>query len=319
MKTCLIWGNDGLDLDLTYNLVSFYKDLGFNVFFSWTLHKADLLIVTRAMDRGTDVSSFNFRLVHIYDYTGWDYDSFLLNTDPHKTFIFCTSEEKKARLAEKNNFPGDHIFVAFPPVDTAQWSKKLKKLKYEFVHIGNHKPIIGSDKFKEKFDEAIVHFRPHLWGSGWRIKDKSYRGKAGLFRVSSIYSGSRFAFGLMFPFQRDVTFSGRFWHAPLNGCILLSEPGVYAGKMPGVIETDYSIEDIVRKTSGNFDRKEVQEKAQEYWKKQNSNTMGHVKPTLLMITDDYFILNKFLLYIRFRAFNILIKLYQKCKGLLSNC
>jgi hypothetical protein len=316
MKTCLIWGDDSLDLDITYNLVSFYEDLGFKVFFSWSLHKADILVVTRAMDRRNNISSFNFRLVHVYDYTGWDYDSFLLNTDPHKTFIFCTSEEKKARLAEKNNFPVDHIFLAFPPVDTTQWSKKLKKLKYEFVHIGNHKPIIGSDKFKEKFDIAVDHFRAHLWGTGWRIKNKFYRGKAGLFRVSSIYSGSQFAFGLMYPFQREVTFSGRFWHAPLNGCILLSEPGMYAGKMPGVIETDYSIEDIVRKTAGNFNRKEMQEEAVVYWENQNSITRGYAEPTLLMIKDNNFSLSKFFIYIRFRSFNILIKLYQKTRGVV---
>jgi hypothetical protein len=251
--------------------------------------------------------------VHIYDYAGWDYDSFLLNTDYNKTFIFCTSEKRKSRLTEKNNFPGDHIFVAFPPVDTALWSSRLKEVKYKFVHVGNFNPITGSDDIKVRFDNAIRYFKVGIWGSGWGAKNELHHGKAALFRVSSIYAKSEFALGLMYPFQREVTFSGRFWHAPLNGCYLLSEPGLYSGKIPGIIETDYSIEDISRKTAGSFNRKEMQVEALAYWENQNSITIGYIKPTLMMMENNFSLI-KSVIYLQFRSSDILIKLYQKTKG-----
>lgn len=313
MKTCLIYGHDGLDLDVTYNLTSFYKGLGFNVFFSRKLHNADLLVVLRALDLEIDISAFHYSLVHIYDYTGWDYDAFIRTIDHRITFIFCTSETKKTRISEKLNFPQNQIFIALPPVDITLWSKKLKDVKYNLVHIGNSKEFTDTDIIKVQFNEAIGYFKPHVWGSGWRVSNELYHGKAGLFQVSSIYSKSKFALGLMYPFQREVTFSGRFWHAPLNGCFLLSEPGLFTQKIPGIIETDYSINDIKNKTEGNFDRKTLQKESQEFWKKEYSITLGCVTSTLGYIRHNHFYARNFFPFLYLRGFNILIKCYQKAR------
>lgn len=313
MKTCLIYGHDGLDLDVTYNLTSFYKGLGFKVFFSRKLYKADLLVVLRALDLEIDISAFHYSLVHVYDYTGWDYDAFVRTIDHSITFIFCTSEIKKARLTEKLNFPQDQIFIALPPVDVTLWSKKLKDVKYNLIHIGNFKEITEIDNINVQFNKAIGHFKIHVWGSGWMVNNDLYHGKAGLFQVSSIYSKSEFAFGLMYPFQREVTFSGRFWHAPLNGCFLLSEPGLYTQKMPGIIETDYSINDVTKKIEGNFDRKTLQKESQEFWEKQYRITLGYVTPTLSFIKNNNFYAGNYLTFLYLRGLNILIKCYQKSR------
>ena len=162
-----------------------------------------------------------------------------------------------------------------------------------------------------RFNEAIGHFKPHIWGSGWMVNNELYHGKAGLFQVSSIYSKSEFAFGLMYPFQREVTISGRFWHAPLNGCSLLSEPGLYTQKIPGIIETDYSINDITKKIERNSDRKTLQKESQEFWEKQYRITLGYVTSTLSILRNNHFTVIDFFIFLYLRGFNILIKCYQK--------
>ena len=86
---------------------------------------------------------------------------------------------------------------------------------------------------------------------------------------SNIYSKSKYALGLMYPFQRDITFSGRFWHAPLNGCYLFSEPGLYTKEVPGVIETDYSTENILAMSSNLNDFEGLQKKAIYFWEEKN--------------------------------------------------
>lgn len=310
MKTCLIYGHNGLDLDVTLNIRSFYKKLGFKVIFSDNLYPADLLVVLRAVDKEIDVTNYNFSLIHVYDYGGWDYDAFVRTIDQQITYIFCTSEAKKTRLTEVLKFPKEQVFIALPPVDISLWSKKLKPLEYDSVHIGNFKPITADDIYKTRFDEAISYFKPHIWGLGWLLSQNHYHGKAGVFHVSSIYAKSKFAFGLMYPFQRDVTFSGRFWQAPLNGCYILSEPGLYTQKIPGVIETDYSISDIIEKMSLILDREALQKESQDFWIKQNSLTSVYVIQTLVSIKNVFDLKKAFIFYVNF-IHNYLTVIYQK--------
>lgn len=311
MKTCLIYGHNGLDLDVTLNLCSFYKRLGFKVFFTEKLYEADLLVVLRAVDAEIDITPFHFSLVHVYDYGGWDYDAFVNTINHAITYIFCTSEVKRERLIQHLHFPKEQVFVALPPVDVELWSKSLEEVQYEMVHIGNFKPIGNDDPIKQLFNEAIIHFKTNVWGMGWTIDKKFYHGKTGLFSVSSIYAKSKFAFGLMYPFQRDVTFSGRFWQAPLNGCSVFSEVGLYSSKMPGVIETDYSIEGLDRKIKNKVDRIALQKKATEFWTKEYEKTLALVVPTFMIMKDKGFNLNNFCVYSRISVINTLRVYYQK--------
>jgi hypothetical protein len=311
MKTCLIYGHNGLDLDVAFNIRSFYKQLGFCVFFSDKLYDADLLIVLRAMDTEIDIAPFNFSIVHVYDYVGWDYDAFVRTIDHKISYIFCTSEIKRTRLIDLLHFPKEQVFVALPPVDIKLWSKKIEEVKYNIVHIGNFKPITEKDTIKELFNETISHFKTHVWGLGWQLDKDLYHGRTGIFSVSNIYANSKFALGLMYPFQRDVTFSGRFWHAPLNGCSVFSESGLYSIKIPGVIETDYSLEDIDKKIAKNIDRIALQNEAKNFWLKQNNATLALIVPTLKSIKRNEFNLKNALIFSYFSVNNILKEYYQK--------
>jgi hypothetical protein len=312
MKTCLIFGRDGLDLDVTLNLRSFYKSIGFRVFFSEKkLYDSDLLVLIRADNNQIDLSNFHYSLIHVYDYVGWDYDAFIKNIDYSKTFIFCTSKEKRERLIHLLQFPKEQVFIALPPVEVKLWTEKIEEVKYEIVHIGNFKPITNEDQFKKLFNEVISHFKTNVWGVGWKINKDLYHGKTSLFSVSSIYSKSKFALGLMYPFQRNVTFSGRFWQAPLNGCFVFSEPGLYTQNIPGVIETDYSIKNIETEIISNVDRIALQKEATIFWIKKYEETKTIVLSTLENFNLQRFSLNKFLVYAYISMKNYMRIYYQK--------
>jgi hypothetical protein len=311
MKTCLIYGHNGLDLDVTLNLRSFYRQLGYKVFFSEKLCDADLLVVLRAVDKPINIRPFSFLQVHVFDYGGWDYDAFVNSINHKITYIFCTSDLKRKRLIDVLNFPQSQVFIALPPVDIKLWSKEIKKVKYEIVHIGNYKPITENDSIKVRFNEILNCFKINVWGLGWQLVKSSYHGKVGLFNVSNIYASSKFALGLMYPFQRESTFSGRFWHGPLNGCSVFSEMGLYTSKIPGVIETDYTIEDFEKKFTIDIDRVNLQNEAVKFWNIKNEETLFLVKQTLGILKFNGFTIRKLVNYAFIFSINLLREYYQK--------
>jgi hypothetical protein len=311
MKTCLIYGHNGLDLDVTLNLRSLYRQLGFKVFFSDKLLDADLLVVVRAVDKPININVFSFLQVHVFDYGGWDYDSFVNSINHKITYIFCTSELKRIRLINLLNFPESQVYIALPPVDTNIWSKKIKEVQYEIVHIGNYKPINEVDSIKVRFNEILSYFKINVWGLGWQLDTNLYHSKVGLFDVSNIYSSSKYALGLMYPFQRDVTFSGRFWHAPLNGCCVFSEKGLYTSKIPGVIETDYTIEDFEHKSSIKIDRFALQEESIKFWATKNRQTISLISEILDQVSFNSLGTKKYLIYFFYFLHNTFREFYQK--------
>jgi hypothetical protein len=314
MKTCLIYGHDGgLDLCVTFNMVSFYRKLGFKVFFSAKLYEANILVVLRTVDKPIDLSTYHYQLIHVFDYLGCDYDSFVTSINHQITYIFCTSENKRQHIIKDCNFPGSHIFVALPPVETSLWISKKRKIKYDCVHVGNYKPVTIADPVKEKFLNAVSELKAHVWGLNWtnKVHASLYHGKAGLFKVVDIYAKSKFALGLMYPFQREVTYSSRFWLAPLNGCSLFSEPGLYTREIPGIIETDYSLSDIESKAAINYDRKLLMNEAKSYWEEQYDLTLSYVKPPLSLLEDKKTGIKEHVICIFLSFNNWLRKIYQK--------
>jgi hypothetical protein len=105
---------------------------------------------------------------------------------------------------------------------------------YDYVHIGHRKPNPGGDPILLQMDAIAGGGRCHFWGKGWPASGLTVHGPASLHESQQIYRRSNFALGVMYPFQRGRTISGRMWQAPLNGCMLISEavpPGV---PLPGV-------------------------------------------------------------------------------------
>ena len=310
MKTCLIFGLNCLDFDVVLNVEAFYKHLGFKVFFSNKLYEADLLVVVRA-STPIDLSPYHFQLIHVFDYEGGEIDAFVSSTDYQKTYICTSSETHRQRIIHKTGFPANQIFKAFPPVETKIWMEKNKKISYDLVHIGHFK--LNEDTIRTKLVEIIQTLNVDVWGERWEhiAPKKYYHGKLGLFNVSKIYAKSKYALGLMLPHQRNETYSGRFWHAPLNGCYILSEPGLYTKEIPGIIETDHSLSDVSLKISKNTDREALKKEAEQYWKIQSNITLSCLQPSFVLINKKENMIKKLILYYKISRVNMLKKIYQR--------
>lgn len=299
----VIYGPDGIDRDIAYNLIKFYGRLGIRVRFSVVLEDADLLIMTRADNAAINLSPYNYKLIHVYDYLGREYDEFIKGVDWTKTYIYTTSEKRRERVIHELGFPVNQIYVILLPVEVSIWTQQLKEIKYKNVHIGHFKPITELDPLKELFYDALKAMQVDVWGNRWEsiLNPELYHGGAELNDVSFIYAQSEFAFGFMYPFQRDCTYSGRFWHAPLNGCAVFSEKGFYTDKIPGIIETDYTVENIRKKMlTYKKSRESVRKEAKEFWKAQNRIAMSYIKPTLKLLGNPKFDLKDYLRTIKLR-------------------
>lgn len=265
--SCRIWGVDGFDLDVVHNLVAFYRrELGLHPVLSAAASPADLLVVQRPPSHPVDLRGFG--AVHVWDYVGQPIDALVADSPgAERMTVFCASEARARELTPAAARSGAQILPLVAPVPVDLWRSPRRTVRYGTVHIGNHKPYYrgGGDEYAARFFAALERARADVWGADWGDHRLHTHGSLGLFRVSGVYAASSVAYGMMYPFQRSISFSGRFWHAPLNGCVLLSEPSLYAGEWPGVLSTDYTEDDITRAVASAPAANEVRDAAATFW------------------------------------------------------
>ncbi|MEM6338707.1 MAG: hypothetical protein AAF673_02120 [Pseudomonadota bacterium] len=280
---CLICSEDGFDMCVIHNLKKMYSKLGFSVIISKKPSECNLLVVARGSDLHIDESFSRKIPIHIYNYVGNDISNIINKVSNNPYHVLAPSLD----LLKYNHVEGNRGTILFPPVYPEDWVNEkainMKYIKYDLVHIGNKKIADGAceDKYTKALDNLVNQGIVYVWGRGWQKKDlgNKYCGSTSVFNVKNIYSRTKFALGLMYPFQRKLgTFSGRFWQAPLNGAILLSEPNRYIGIIPGIIESDLvNIETIISK---KFSRKEISQTSITYWNKKTLETEYKVKELL---------------------------------------
>lgn len=265
-----MYGHDGFDVDVLRNLQSLYSGLNFRIAISNTLVPAGLLVIQRPPSTALDLAQY--AAVHLYDYVANDLTPLLRSCSSHPgLLIFASSLERRGQLVEKFPELSEKIHISAPPVDTRLWisSKVRDEPKYEIVHIGNHKPYYsdGVDVYASQFLRMLQNGGVHVWGAGWDglIEADFWHGRSSIGRVSDIYASSRIALGMMYPHQRGVSLSGRFWHAPLNGCQLISEPSIFAGAVPGVVRNDYAQNSAEGFFPGTVNRYQLANEAAAYW------------------------------------------------------
>lgn len=265
-----MYGHDGFDVDVLRNLQSLYSGLNFKIAISKDLIPADLLVIQRAPCAALDLRQYE--AVHLYDYVANDLTELLQSCKEHPALlIFASSTARRGQILEKFPELTDKIHVSAPPVDTHLWvsSNLYRATKYEVVHIGNHKPYYsgGADVYATRFLSLLQNTGVHVWGVGWDsvLKAEYWHGRSSIGKVSNLYGSSRIALGMMYPHQRGVSLSGRFWHAPLNGCQLISEPSIFSGKIPGVISSDYAQNPAAVLLQNPVDRLKLANDAAAFW------------------------------------------------------
>jgi len=303
-KVACIYSHDGFDLDVLLNQKDLLKQFKFSSIISDRIIKCDLLIVLRA-DLKTfpleELTSETVSQVLFIDYSGQDI---------HKVF-FQSLHPNKYLITSKQDLVGENIFFGFPYVSLERWidnsQKSISEEQLNFVHIGNYKSNSKNDSLIEHFNNVILQTGAIVFGFGWEkiIPVKNYMGAIKVEDVSKIYSKSKFALGIKHPFQRGNAISGRYWHATLNGCFLLTEDSYLQDLIPGIKSISYDENfDLNFLLGQSHDKEIIKNQAFEFW--QNSNKLQYeivnrdiqeIKKNFFTVIDYLYLLAKAKLYL----------------------
>lgn len=278
--SCLILGYDGFDLDVVHNLRSFYSLLGFKVTISRRPIAADILVIHRPPNIPLNLGGYHS--VHVFDYVGTPVFNLLPSLPATgRTVWYASTEARAEELATVIVDQPIRIEVLPPPVDVALWSESPTEVEYKYVHIGNAKATYknGSDAIAASFVRILREKDVHVWGNGWEgiIPRSRLHGVARLRDVSRLYARTEYALGMMYPSQRSRTFSGRFWQAPLNGALLLSESAMWVGRSPGVQPIDYAGGWVPRDDRTVGMRTNMRDMARDWWYEQFQSALRRVQ------------------------------------------
>ena len=280
---CVICGNDGFDKCVLFNLTKLYEKLGFSVIISKDPLDCHLLVIAR----GSDVKipgNFSPKIpIHVYNYVGNSLSNILRKISDNPYYVISPSQD----LLDYNSVEFSKGVVAFPPVYSDFWISHLTNQDinqmYEVAHIGNNKSDYGAsqDKYSILLSNAVCQGHIDIWGKGWETEklNSKYHGTVEVYNVKHIYAKTDIALGIMYPFQRELgTFSSRFWQAPLNGALLLSEPNRYVGIIPGILEGDPT--DLDPHIRQKKSRQELIKESTVYWNNISVVAENHVKKIL---------------------------------------
>lgn len=263
---CVIVGLDGFDPDVLANLVVFYGACGFDTRISAQPTNGDLLVIQRGKYRNQHFET-RAQACHIYDYAG------LGTSDLHLAFPHvakCIVIAPGFRVSGVAGVP-PNVVRSFHPVIPELWrfeNQPKRKRPYDFVHVGHRKAEPAGDAWFKRLDEAARSGSCHFWGGGWHDvvpgNSRMIHGRISLHGSQRIYRQALRALGVMYPFQRELTISGRMWQAPLNGCVLFSEAMIPDRTLPGVeLCRDYL--ELLGKPPTLPNSAGLVEEASEYW------------------------------------------------------
>ena len=242
---CRIVSSDYLDKDVYLNIRAFYRAAGYRLIpptasVNDASHdQADLLVVLRG-DNGCDLKDFHGP-IHVYDYVkeyavNWE---LRYPSAAHVTVValgsstFHPGEDSQSASDDSSRVSRVDAYL---PVIPALWMRPWSGKRQQPVHISNFKRM-GDDAYQLALLALIRAGVVRAFGANWqlagvRAHPLSYR------QANQLLAASAWCFGLMWPYQRGRTLSGRMWQAPLNGCFVLSETGTDILGCPGVIECE---------------------------------------------------------------------------------
>jgi hypothetical protein len=257
---CNVLSFDYLDFDVYLNIQAFYRLAGYKVVRHADLSSSDLVVILRGQP--TSIYSEYTGAIHVYDYVkefSIDYSSYF----PLASLIYSISIDSYP----SNLDSGSRRLVrvsGFLPVIPEIWARPdLRKSISKPLHIGNFKPI-PEDSYQKQLIYLSRLDEIKVFGSKWDkvgISTRSLSYKS----ANRLLAKAQHCFGLMYPYQRGRSLSGRMWQAPINGCYVISEPGTNIFNCPGVIEAhDYV--DILHRLPG--DSSSVSAESVIFWTKQ---------------------------------------------------
>lgn len=258
---CSLIAYDFLDIDVYWNIYFFYISAGYIIEESGR-SGIDLFVVLRG-DPGANHRHKNFSgTVHIYDYVK-EIDIDWRNRFPAAEEIIVIS------LSPPQTNRGIKFVQGYIPIFPSLWQvMPFRKRPQRPLHISNFKSMPEDSYQRELIDLARFELI-QVYGLRWSQVDINTHPLS--YWKSNLLLASAFScYGLMYPYQRGKTLSGRMWQAPLNGCFVISEIGTNPFRCPGVIEVESFNPDSLLKVRSIADCWHLQKAATLYW---NEKTM----------------------------------------------
>lgn len=255
-KRCNILSYDYLDLDVYWNVKLFYLSAGFDVEFNAHTADHDILVLLRG-DPNDRLLAYRGS-VHIYDYVKE------LTID-WRSRLPLAREIRLVSLSRPADAEGVRFVPGYLPIIPELWQQEpFRKRPQRPFHISNFKPI-RNDPYQRDLICLGRHELIQIHGNKWDQVDIRAHGLSywqANRRLARAYS----CYGLMYPYQRGTTLSGRMWQGPLLGCFVISEMGSNPFGCPGVIEVDRFSPDTLLLVDSVSDCWNLHRQASSHWR-----------------------------------------------------
>ena len=227
-KNCCFLSFDYVDFDVFLNARIFYRLAGYSFLSIDKLSLCNLLVIFRGIP--PRIYKEYTGPIHFYDYV-CEHSINLPDFFPSASAITVISIE----------FPDYHSssvnsVYGYLPVFPSLWQFAFPLLRRtpRPLHISNYKPL-ADDPYQQQLIRLINACIIRVYGAKWdliQVKARPLSYLSANFRLAS----ASLCYGLMYPYQRGKSLSGRMWQAPLQGCIVISEKNTNLFSCPGVFE-----------------------------------------------------------------------------------
>lgn len=225
---CCVMSYDYLDLDVWLNIRCFYRSAGYHVTTNRYEENTDLLVILRG--HPCENARRHPGLVHVYDYVKelkieW------------RAALPAASAIVLISLEPPTSADGVIYVHGYLPIYPRLWQRRLAGKSSWPVHISNFKPM-AEDHYQQELLQLVLAGAVRVFGGRWErvgVPAKSLSH----WQANRLLAASSLCYGLMYPYQRGRTLSGRMWQAPINGCFVISEAGTNVMNCPGIIEVEH--------------------------------------------------------------------------------
>lgn len=264
---CRIVSSDYLDKDVYLNIRAFYRAAGYRLISPGVKsdRHADLLVVLRG-DNGSEYRDFRGE-IHVFDYVK-EYDVDWGRRYPRASRITVVSLAGSSHKESDDSIEasGDQRIVlldAYLPVVPSLWTCRWRDKRPRPVHVSNFKRM-GLDSYQRDLLALIQAGAVDAYGGHWNLVGVQTHPLSYL-QANRMLAASACCFGLMWPYQRGLTLSGRMWQAPLNGCFVFSEIGTDILGCPGVLEHEAFDAEVASQVFSIQACRQLASDAAEFW------------------------------------------------------
>ncbi len=170
---------------------------------------------------------------------------------------------------KKNNAFFEHVYdiSVVNPYLFATNTKVPCYLDFDGIYLSDgylqlNKVNVLANKFIESYEITI-------FGGRWQRIGVASRSLS-YWQANRLIAASSSCFGLMYPYQRGRSLSGRMWQAPINGCFVISEAGTNPHALPGLIEAESFGPQEANRHFSLEECRRLSEQASAFWRNQTS-------------------------------------------------